>query len=216
MLKVHALTVSNYSSMLKFALLEKKIDYEWIETPPFSISKDESIFDKTTLGAVPFIEYEGNYISEIFAIFEFLEKKYPEVKLMSSDPLESARTIEIMNICQLYIELQARNFYPHVFFGGEKKEDNIESIKETINMGLKSLEKKATLNQYMVNNFSYADIFASLAIWPSIPVCKQIYDWDILDDYSKIQQSLKIIDSREAGKKTYDDITKGMEAMNRQ
>ena len=213
MLKVYGLTVSNHSAMVKFALIEKKIDYEWIETLPFSMSKDESILDKSTLGAVPIIEFKGEYISETFAILAFLEKQFPDIKLMSETPLEYAKTIEIIKICQLYIELQARNFYPYVYFGAEKNEDNLEEIKNKINSGFKSIEKKAFLNPYMINNFSYADIFASLAISTTVEVCKQMYDWDILNDFKKISESLKKTNSREAAQKVYDDIAKGMQEM---
>ncbi len=213
MIKIYGLSVSNHSAMVKFALIEKKIEYEWIETLPYSMSKDESILEKSTLGAVPILEHEGVFISETMAILGFLERKFPDIKLASLDPLEYAKSLEIMKICQLYIELQARNFYPFVFFGGEKKEDNKLQIKEMINMGLKSIEKKAVLNPYMVNNFSYADIFVSLALWPTIEVCKQIYDWNILEDFKKINNSLMLINSRDAGKKVYDDIAKAMDAM---
>ena len=115
MIKLHGLSVSNYSSMVKFALLEKKIDYEWVETNPFSLSKDEKILEKTTLGAVPYLEHDGKFLSETFAIFEFLEKKFPHNRLISEDPIEASRTVEVMKILELYIEHQARPFYPFVF-----------------------------------------------------------------------------------------------------
>ena len=51
----------------------------------------------------------------------FLENKFPDIKLISSDPLENAKTIEIIKILENYIETPARNFYPFVYFGGEKK-----------------------------------------------------------------------------------------------
>ena len=51
----------------------------------------------------------------------FLEKKFPDIKLISDDPLEYTKTIEIIKILENYIENSARNFYPFVYFGGEKK-----------------------------------------------------------------------------------------------
>ena len=214
MIKVHGLSLSNHSSMIKFALKEKKIDFEWVETLPYSMSKDESILEKSAIGAVPIIEYQGEYISETLAIFSFLEKTFPDIKLFSEDPLEFAKTIEIINICQFYIELQARNFYPFIFFGGKKPEGNIDVIKDKIDMGLKSLERKATLNPYMINNFSYADIYASFSIFTTIPVCKQIYDWDILQDFKKVNDSLNVINSRDIAKSVYDEVSKAMENLN--
>ena len=214
MIKVHGLSLSNHSSMIKFALKEKKIDFEWVETLPYSMSKDESILEKSAIGAVPIIEYQGEYISETLAIFSFLEKTFPDIKLFSEDPLEFAKTIEIINICQFYIELQARNFYPFIFFGGKKPEGNLDAIKDKIHMGLKSLEKKASLNPYMISSFSYADIYASFSISTTIPVCKQIYDWDISQDFKKINDCLNIINSRDVAKNVYDDVSKAMEKLN--
>ncbi|OUU63718.1 MAG: hypothetical protein CBC22_00265 [Alphaproteobacteria bacterium TMED62] len=214
MLKVYGLSLSNHSSMIKFALKEKKIDYEWIETLPYSMSNDKSILEKSAIGALPIIEYQGEYISETLAIFSFLDKAFPNIKLFSEDPLEFAKTIEIINICQFYIELQARNFYPFIFFGGKKPEGNIDMIKDKIHMGLKSLEKKSTLNPYMINNFSYADIYSSFAIFTTIPVCKQIYDWDILQDFIKLSDSLDIINSRDTAKAVYNDVAEAMNKLN--
>ena len=180
MIKIYGLKVSNFSSMVRFALMEKNIEFEWVETFPFSMSGDKTILDKSTNGAVPILEYDGQFISETLAIMSFLEKKFPEIKLISDDPLEHAKTIEIIKILEIYIETSARNFYPFVYFGGEKKEDNLDQIKETINRGLSILEKKASLSPFMVSKFSYADIFASMSLFPAQAVCEKIYNWNIL------------------------------------
>ena len=211
MIKIYGLKVSNFSSMVRFALMEKKIDFEWIETFPFSMSGDKSILDKSTNGAVPVLEYEGQFISETLAIMTFLENKFPDIKLISNDPLENAKTIEIIKILENYIETPARNFYPFVYFGGEKKEDNLDQIKETIYRGLNIIEKKACLTPFMVNNFSYADIFASMTLFPANAVCKKVYNCDIFSDFKKLGESIEKINSRETAKIIYSDIEKGME-----
>ena len=211
MVKIYGLKVSNFSSMVRFALMEKKIEFEWIETFPFSMSGDKAILDKSTNGAVPILEYDGHFISETLAIMAFLEKKFPDIKLLSDDPLEYGKTIEIIKILENYIETSARNFYPFVYFGGEKKEDNLDQIKETIYRGLKILEKKASLNPFMVNNFSYADIFASMSLFPAKAVCEKVYNWNIFDDFKKLGESIENINSRESARIIYSDIEKGME-----
>ena len=94
------------------------------------------------------------------------------------------------------------------------KKGNIDIIKDKIDMGLKSLEIKASLDPYMINNFSYADIYASFSIFTTIPVCKQIYDWDILENFKKVANSLNIINSRDIAKSVYDDVAKAMEQLN--
>ena len=87
----------------------------------FSMSGDKTILDKSTNGAVPILEYDGQFISETLAIMSFLEKKFPEIKLISDDPLEHAKTIEIIKILENYIETSARNFYPLCILGVKKK-----------------------------------------------------------------------------------------------
>ena len=211
MIKIYGLKVSNFSSMVRFALIEKNIEFEWIETFPFSMSGDKNILDKSTNGAVPILEYNGQFISETLAIMSFLEKKFPDIKLISDDPLEHAKTIEIIKILEIYIETSARNFYPFVYFGGKKKEDNLDQIKETIDRGLSILEKKASLSPFMVSKFSYADIFASMSLFPAKDVCEKIYNWNIFDDYKKLEESVENINSREHAKTIYSDIEKGME-----
>ena len=211
MIKIYGLKVSNFSSMVRFALMEKNIEFEWIETFPFSMSGDKTMLDKSTNGAVPILEYDGQFISETLAIMSFLEKKFPDIKLISDDPLEHAKTIEIIKILEIYIETSARYFYPFVYFGGEKKEDNLDQIKETIDRGLSILEKKASLSPFMVSKFSYADIFASMSLFPAQAVCEKIYSWNIFDDYKKLGESVENINSREAAKTIYSDIEKGME-----
>ena len=211
MIKIYGLKVSNFSSMVRFALMEKNIEFEWIETFPFSMSGDKTMLDKSTNGAVPILEYDGQFISETLAIMSFLEKKFPDIKLISDDPLEHAKTIEIIKILEIYIETSARYFYPFVYFGGEKKEDNLDQIKETIDRGLSILEKKASLSPFMVSKFSYADIFASMSLFPAQAVCEKIYSWNIFDDYKKLGKSIESINSRDAAKTIYSDIEKGME-----
>ena len=211
MVKIYGLKVSNFSSMVRFASMEKNIEFEWIETFPFSMSGDKTILDKSTNGAVPILEYDGQFISETLAIMSFLEKKFPDIKLISDDPLEHAKTIEIIKILEIYIETSARNFYPFVYFGGRKKEDNLDQIKETIDRGLSILEKKASLSPFMVSKFSYADIFASMSLFPTQAVCEKIYSWNIFDDYKKLGESVEDINSRDAAKIIYADIEEGME-----
>ena len=50
-----------------------------------------------------------------------------------------------------------------VFFGTEQNLDNSEEIKVKISRGLNIIEKKADFNPYILGEFSYADIYASLS-----------------------------------------------------
>ena len=213
MLQVYGLKISNHSAMVRFALMEKKIDYEWKETFPYSMSGDKTILNRSAQGAVPILECDGQFYSETQAIMSFIEKKFPDISLISGDPSVYARTIEIIKIFELYVEYQARNFYPSVFFGAEQNLDNSEEIKVKISRGLNIIEKKADFNPYILGEFSYADIYASLVLSTTYEVCQKIYNWDIFQDFKKLAEVFKVINSRETAKIIYDDIAKGMEAL---
>ena len=213
MIKIYGLKFSNHSAMIRFALMEKNIEHEWIETFPFSMSGDKTILDRSAQGAVPILEYDGKFYSETLAIMSFIEKKFPDISLISGDPSVYARTIEIIKIFELYVEYQARNFYPSVFFGAEQNLDNSEEIKVKISRGLNIIEKKADFNPYILGEFSYADIYASLVLSTTYEVCQKIYNWDIFQDFKKLAEVIKVINSRETAKIIYDDIAKGMEAL---
>ena len=213
MLQVYGLKISNHSAMVRFALMEKKIDYEWKETFPYSMSGDKTILNRSAQGAVPILECDGQFYSETQAIMSFIEKKFPDISLISGDPSVYARTIEIIKIFELYVEYQARHFYPSVFFGAEQSLDNSEDIKVKISRGLNIIEKKAVFGPYMLDEFSYADIYASLVLSTTYEVCQKIYNWDIFQDFKKLAEVIKVINSRETAKIIYDDIAKGMEAL---
>ena len=70
MIKIYGLKVSNFSSMVRFALMEKNIEFEWIETF-FSMSGDMTVLDRLTNGAVTILEYDGQFISETLAIMSY-------------------------------------------------------------------------------------------------------------------------------------------------
>ena len=213
MIKIHGLKISNYSCIVRFALLEKGIDHEWIDTFPYTTSGDKAVLEKSTFGAVPILEYENQFISETFAILSFLEKKFPEKKMISDDALEHAKTIEFIKIFELYVDAQARNFYNYVFFGGEKKEDKLDEVKKNIYKALSFIEKKGLFDPYILENFSYADIYASMALFPTNAVCKEVYNWDVFEDFKKIAHTVEIINSRDSAKTIYSDIAKGMEEL---
>ena len=63
----------------------------------------------------------------------------------------------------------------------------------------------------MLSNFSYADIFASMTLFPAKAVCEKVYSWHIFDDFKKLGDSIENINSRDVAKTIYSDIETGME-----
>ena len=57
--------------MIRFVLMEKKIEYEWEETFPFSMSGDNIILDRLAQGAISISKYDGKFYSETQVIMSF-------------------------------------------------------------------------------------------------------------------------------------------------
>lgn len=68
-------------------------------------------------GKIPYLETERGFICESQAINEYLEARYPERRLMPTDPFEAAKVREIVAFADLYLEWEARRTYGWVFFG---------------------------------------------------------------------------------------------------
>ena len=115
MIKLYGFPLSNYFNMVKMALLEKGIDYEFVE---LQTSQDESMLARSPMGKVPFIETEAGFLSETSVILEYLDETGGGASLLPEEPMARARVRVLMKQLELYIELPARTCFPEAFFGG--------------------------------------------------------------------------------------------------
>ena len=49
MIRIHGLKISNYSCIVRFALLEKGLDHEWVDTFPYTTSGDKAVLENLHL-----------------------------------------------------------------------------------------------------------------------------------------------------------------------
>ena len=75
-IKLYGVSISNYFSTAKVALLEKNIDFEEIAKFP---GDDPEVLALSPMGKVPYLEVDGKALSETNVIFDYLEDKYPEL-----------------------------------------------------------------------------------------------------------------------------------------
>jgi len=198
MLKLYGFRVSNYFNMVKFALLEKGLEFEEVETMP----NQEDVFKaKSPMGKVPCIETDQGCLSETSAIFDYLEATKPSPALLPSDPFAAAKVREIMKILELYIELQGRRHYAEIFFGENRNETAVVEAKPVLENGLKALAELAEFDPYICGGFSYADIMTAQTFVYAAPVCQAVYDWDIIADVPGLQASIDGTNARPAGAK---------------
>ncbi len=196
MLNLYGFRVSNYFNMAKFALLEKSLEFEEVDTMP---SQEDVFKAKSPMGKVPCIETDQGFLSETDAIFDFIEATRPSPALLPSDPFAAAKVREIMKILELYIELQGRRHYAELFFGEKRNEAAFTEAKPVLENGIAALAAQATFDPYLCGEFSYADIMAAHTFVYAAPVCQAVYDWDIIGEVPGLQAAIDSTNARPAG-----------------
>ena len=196
MIKLHGFPVSNYYNMVKFALLEKGIDFEEVEAMP---SQEAEFKAKSPMGKVPCIETDEGFLSETSAIFDYLDGIQPSPRLIPSDPMAGARVREMMKVIELYIELQSRRHFPEVFFGEGRNASAEAEAKPVIENGLAAIKQLASFGPFICGEFSGADIMAAYTFCYAAPACQAVYGWDIMSEVPGLSAALDATNSREAG-----------------
>ena len=194
MIKLYGFPVSNYYNMVKFALLEKGIDFEEVSAMP---SQETDFLAKSPMGKVPCIETANGFISETLAILEYLEDLGEGPSLFPSDTFARAKCREFIMVCKLNVELAARRHYGHLFFGEERNEAAVAEVKPVMERGLNAMAQLGEFGPYVMGaDFSYADIVAYHCMGYPANVAEAIYQWDINAAVSGYKQSREAVAAR--------------------
>ena len=194
MIKLYGFRVSNYFNMLKFAMLEKGIEFEEVETKP---NQEQEFTAKSPMGKVPCIEVENSFLSETGVILDYLEESNPSPALYPADAFERAKNRELIRCCELYIELAARRHYGHVFFGEEINQAAFDEVRTIMEKGVRAIRQLASFKPYIAGEeFTLADIVAYHCFSYPVTVAEQIYDWDIIADIPGLKESRETLASR--------------------
>ena len=195
MIKLYGFRVSNYYNMLRWAMLEKGIEFEEVHTMP---NQDPEYLAKSPMGKVPSIEVDGTFLCETVVILDYLEDAFPATPLLPADPLARAKAREIMRVCELYIELSARRHYSHLFFGDEINETAVAEVKPVMEKGIRALNQLANFDPFITGSeFTFADIIVYQSFIYPANVAQAFYDWDIIADVKGLAESRELISARE-------------------
>lgn len=195
MIKLYGFRVSNYYNMLRWAMLEKGIEFEEVHTMP---NQDREYLAKSPMGKVPSIEVDGTFLCETVVILDYLEDAFPATPLLPADPLARAKAREIMRVCELYIELSARRHYSHLFFGDEINETAVAEVKPVMEKGIRALNQLANFDPFITGSeFTFADIIVYQSFIYPANVAQAFYDWDIIADVKGLAESRELISARE-------------------
>jgi glutathione S-transferase len=203
MLKLCGFCVSNYYNKVKIALLAKGIAFE---EEYVGVSHDSLRLQASPARKVPFIDVDGQVLSESQAIIEYLEDACPEPRLYPQDAMARARCRELIEIIELYLELPARRLYKEAFFGGTVSQEAKDQARPELERGASALAATAKFAPYIAGDaFSYADCAAAVHLAPVSMAARRIYDIDLFEGLAGLKPYLKMLGELPAVRKTGED-----------
>ncbi|MGE0485594.1 MAG: glutathione S-transferase family protein [Gammaproteobacteria bacterium] len=209
MIKLHGFAVSNYYNMVKFALLEKGLEFEEVSAMP---SQEASYKAKSPVGKVPCIETDKGFLAETNVILDYIEAIKPTPALVPGDAFAAAKVREVAKIIELYIELPARRHYAEIFFGEKRNETAVAEAKPVIENGVAALKSLGSFKPFICGGFSLADIVAAHSFIYAAPVCQAVYGWDLVAAVPGLAAALEATNARAAGAKVMADQQAALQA----
>jgi glutathione S-transferase len=198
-LKLHGFTVSNYFNMVKMALLEKGIDFEFVDVRP---NQEGDFLAKSPLGKVPCLETDEGFISETNVIFEYLEDLGQGAALLPASAYEKAKVRELIKEIELYIELPARTCFAEAFFGGTVSDEVKEKAKASLIKGVEALQRNGKFSPYVAgDSFTYADIMFVYSVNLAGAASKRVLGMNLLENFPQMKELMALIGERESAKK---------------
>jgi glutathione S-transferase len=194
-IKLYGVALSNYYCMAKLSLMEKKIDFQEVQSNP---SQEADYLSKSPMGKVPCIETAKGFLAETHVIMDYLEDIEPSPALYPSDPFDKATARQAISICELYIELAARRHVGFVLFGAPRSAEAMEQVRPSVESGLRGFARTAKLDPYVCGaDFGFADIFAYYTFALAGMVMQAVYDWDIVAEVPGLEACLELTRQRE-------------------
>jgi glutathione S-transferase len=202
MLKLCGFASSNYYNKVKFALLEKGVEFEevlvWTD-------RSSALLEKSPLGKVPYLEAPQGVMCESQVMMEFIEAAYPQKPLLPADPFAAGKVRELIVFIELHLELVARELYLQAFFGGTVSEEVKARTKKILTRNIKAFSRLAKFSPYISGaEFTMADCAAAVHL-PLISITsKIIYGEDFLADLP-VKDYMKLLGERPALQKVNED-----------
>ena len=152
--KLHGFGVSNYSNVVRTALLEKELDFEEALVPP---SQSQEYLGLSPLGKIPCLETEHGPISESLAILEFLEARKPLPPLWPKEAY--GRQGEGARADPRLLPRADRTSLYGLLFGKEVAEAVKESIRADLPKVVAAVKRLLRFDPWACGRFfGYADI----------------------------------------------------------
>jgi len=194
MLKLHGMSRSNYYSLIKAALLEKAVIFEEVASPP---SQDSDYLGKSPMGKVPCLETDLGFISESYAILDYLEILQPEPALFPADPFARAKIIELIRHLELDVELVARRALPAAFFGAQISEELKDATQTDLARGMAAVARLIKCDPFIGGaEFTAADLYAFYTFGLARAIVAKVFDADLLEGHGELGELLDRLSER--------------------
>ena len=203
MLKLHGILGSNYYGLTKAALLEKGLEFEEVNSPP---SQESDYLQKSPMGKVPALETEDGFISESYAIIDYLERVQPEPALLPHDAFKRAKSIELSRHLELDVELVARRCLFAAFYGGKASDETRKRTQKDLVKGVKAVGILTKCEPFIMGSeFTLTDLTAYFTFGLAGDIAKKMFDIDILDEQPEIKDLMSMLANRESIKRVAAD-----------
>jgi glutathione S-transferase len=214
MLKLHGISVSNYTNMVKQCLLEKGIEFEQLAARP---SQEVDFLTISPMGKIPCLETAEGFLVETSVILDYLEEVHPNPPMYPSQAFARAKAREIMRVTELYIELVARRHLGAAFFGRERSEEATTEVRPQVEKGLRAFTQLANFGPYVMGSeFGNADIFVYHSFLLASQILKRIYDWDIMAEIPGLAAHVAAMNGRDETRRVVADHEEAMAALKAQ
>ncbi len=210
MLKLCGFAASNYYNKVKFALLEKGVEFEeelvWTDRSP-------ELLARSPLGKVPFFETEQGTLCESQVMMEYVEAAYPQKPLLPADPFAAAKVRELVTFMELHMELVARDVYMEAFFGGKVSDEVKARAQKLLTRNAKAFGRLVKFSPFIAGaEFTMADCAAMVHLPVISMASKIIYGEDVLADLP-VRDYTKMLGERPAAQRVNADRKLNQEIM---
>ena len=196
MIRLYGMARSNYYSLVKASLLEKGMAFEEINNLP---SQEDDYLTKSPMGKVPCIGTAQGFISESFAITDYLDHIHPHSPLLPTDPYSRAKTIELIRHLELDVELVARRCLPEAFFGRPVSDETKKTTRKDLTRGIAAVGRLYRCEHYaMGTEFSLADLYTYYTFSLASAIVQKIYNEDLLAPLPRVKALVDQLASRDS------------------
>jgi len=194
MINLYGTSISNYYSTAKAALLEKNLAFTEVQLFP---GQNEEILRLNPMGKVPFIEVDGQMLSETNVLFDYFEELQPDPPLYPTTPWARAKARELVRVVELYLDAPARRHIAVVYFGAAVDPETAEAVRPELEKGLRALRAMARFQPYIAGEtFGYADISAYFQLRFANLHTEHVYGWDLTADVPGLKDYLEHVGTR--------------------